>query len=174
MMTDLFAGFPVYAHESEEYYIYMHVTYKNWHIGAVIGSMYAGFIAPGGDTKCPSEANWKEMIDGKWVDLPDDALTCLHDLTGGTTTTTATTTTTTITTTTIPAEDLTYKDWVNSLGFYIKYQKGTPDEIWELLVRDLKWIQQTLPHSVVFDFRQTTIYLTVHDTVSFSDLKNTC
>jgi len=38
--------------------------------------MYSGFFAHGGDTKCPSEAIWKEMIHGKWVDLPDDALTC--------------------------------------------------------------------------------------------------
>ena len=65
LTTDLYAGFPVYAHEGGEYFIYMHESYKNWHIWVEIGSMYSGFMAYGDDTKCPSEATWKEMINGK-------------------------------------------------------------------------------------------------------------
>ena len=156
LMNDLYAGFPVYVHESGEYFIYMHETYRNWHIWVEIGSMYSGFFAQGGDTKCPSEAVWQEMIHGKWVNLPDDALTCFsattHDDTTTTTTTTSittttkttTTVTTTIITTTTPSdENLIYKGWVTQ-GFLVYYQKGTPDEIWDLIVRDLKWIQDQL------------------------------
>lgn len=151
LRPDLYAGFPVYAKMTGNYYIYMHETYQNWHLWTEIGSMYSGFFAHGGDTKCPSEAIWKEMIHGKWVNLPDDALTCnphpTHDYTTTpftTTTTTTTTETDTLTTTTRPSdENHEYYEWVTQ-GFLIKYQKGTPDEIWDLIVRDLKWIQDKL------------------------------
>ena len=144
----------------------MHETYQNWHLWVEIGSMYAGFFAHGDDTKCPSEAVWQEMIHGKWVNLPDDALTCSYTTTTTTSTTrtttttttstittsTTTTTTSTTTTTTTSAstttviwneEDLIYKYWTTQ-GFHTFYQTGTPDEIWELLVRDLKWIKDQL------------------------------
>ena len=42
-----------------------------------------------------------------------------------------------------PHENLIYKGWVTQ-GFLVYYQKGTPDEIWDLIVRDLKWIQDQL------------------------------
>ena len=92
LMNELHAGHPVYIHETGDYYIYKHETFENWHIWVEIGSMYAGFVANGDDTKCPSEAVWYEMIDGKWVRLPLYALTC--GKTCFTTTTTTTTTTT--------------------------------------------------------------------------------
>ena len=54
-MSELHAGYPVYAHQNGGYFIYMHETYQNWHLWVEIGSMYAGFFAHGDDTKCPAK-----------------------------------------------------------------------------------------------------------------------
>ena len=40
LRPDLYAGFPVYAKMTGNYYIYMHETYQNWHLWTEIGSMY--------------------------------------------------------------------------------------------------------------------------------------
>ena len=75
---------------------------------------------------------------------PCDSWYCHYDTSCDTSTPfTTTTTTPTPTTTDDTTIDLTYKDW-NTQGFDIKYQSGVPDMIWQLIVRDLKWIKDEL------------------------------
>ena len=93
--------------------------------------------------------------------LPSDALLCAGSPPPTPSTTMTTTTSTTTTTTTTRGSGV-YYGW-SLYGFTFWYQVGTPQEVFDIFMRDLAFIENVLPSWVVNEVKdKIPIYLTLN------------